>query len=482
MNTGDVAALGLMSLLATVLSLAVYVWLALALGAVFRKLGDEAWKGWVPVYNVATLLRHGGLSPWLALLMFVPAGAIVVFALAAHRVGRGFGYGAGMTVVAALVPPVWASIVGFGPARWLGGAGHRWGADAGVAARPAAAPAGHAAPGPFVPPAAFTPGTPVLPGAAAPAPAAPPSAFPPPPASAFPPAAAAPAAAAPAPAAGWAPPAAATPAPAAAIPAPATPAPVAPAVSAVPGVLPDQSRAFEDTVVDTGSDVDEVSAIAPSPFAPSPAAGSVGRYAAPPVSEGLAPVPFTPQRRSAVPAAEPAAAEPDLWAPRRAGSDPLGPAELSGEVSAVAGAPVAGAPVSASGAVPLRATGDEADDEIDDRTVLARRKRVEWRLVPEAGDAIAITAEVLVLGRRPAADPAFPDAQLVDLPGGRTVSKTHARLELRGDAWLLTDLASTNGVLVRDASGAEVEVTAPVTVSADAEFLLGDERFRLARA
>ena len=135
----DTSALGMMTLLALVLILAVYVWLALALGAVFRKVGDEQWKAWVPVYNVATLFRHGGFSPWLVLLTFVPVAGLVVFALAAHRVGRGFGYGAGMTVLAVLAPPVWASIVGFGPARWLGATGRRWGAPA-VAATPPRTP------------------------------------------------------------------------------------------------------------------------------------------------------------------------------------------------------------------------------------------------------------------------------------------------------------------------------------------------------
>ena len=210
------------------------------------------------------------------------------------------------------------------------------------------------------------------------------------------------------------------------------------------------------------------------------------------MSERIAPLPFTPLRRSAIPPAESEAAPvvpEEQWAPRRSTPDPLGTTELSDEVSAVVGAPVAGTPIAASGAVPLRVDAERADDDgaggdgADDRTVLVRRRRAEWQLVPVDGEPIRITADVLILGRRPSGDPAFPDAQLIEAPdAGRTVSKTHARIERRGDGWLLTDLGSTNGVLVRGESGDEVEVTAPVHLGADEEFLLGDERFRLTRS
>ena len=66
----------------------------------------------------------------------------------------------------------------------------------------------------------------------------------------------------------------------------------------------------------------------------------------------------------------------------------------------------------------------------------------------DAGRAIPLTSETVILGRRPIRDPEFPDAQLISLDDDtRTVSKTHARLELRDERWFITDLDSTNGVL-----------------------------------
>jgi pSer/pThr/pTyr-binding forkhead associated (FHA) protein len=94
-----------------------------------------------------------------------------------------------------------------------------------------------------------------------------------------------------------------------------------------------------------------------------------------------------------------------------------------------------------------------------------------------------VTADVLILGRRPVGDPAYPHAQLIAIDDDtRTVSKTHARLELRGGTWRIVDLDSTNGVLLTDAAGAEVEATAGVEADAGERFLLGDAEIRLERS
>ena len=146
MNTPDESLAALLLLLSVVLTVALYVWTALAVSAMFRKMGEEPWKAWVPFLNTATLLQWGGFNPWLVLLSLVPVAQIVVYVLvviSAHRINPGFGYGNGMTVLAALLFVVWASILGFGPARWLGAraAGRRGGASAGSGSLPAG-PAG----------------------------------------------------------------------------------------------------------------------------------------------------------------------------------------------------------------------------------------------------------------------------------------------------------------------------------------------------
>lgn len=164
--------------------------------------------------------------------------------------------------------------------------------------------------------------------------------------------------------------------------------------------------------------------------------------------------------------------------------------ELSGEVSAVVGSPVAGSPMSARSSVsaqqrvaqPAGETDAEAESDADDvdQTVMVRRKKVTWQLIPASGEPIALSAEVVILGRRPSADGAFPRAQLVPVPDqARTVSKTHARLELRGERWLITDLGSTNGVLLHTLMGEEIEIEPGTELDAGERFYLGDEEFRL---
>ena len=61
----------------------------------------------MPVLNIVVLLQLGGLSAWLLLLALVPfLGMLALWVLviiACHRIGAAFGFGPGMTVLAALL-------------------------------------------------------------------------------------------------------------------------------------------------------------------------------------------------------------------------------------------------------------------------------------------------------------------------------------------------------------------------------------------
>jgi hypothetical protein len=101
-------------------SLIAFVWLALGLGRVFEKFGEPTVSSWVPILNIATLLRLGSLNPLWAPALLVPVLGFVGWAkliVAIHRITVKFGSGPGMTVVGALALPVWASILGFGSAE-----------------------------------------------------------------------------------------------------------------------------------------------------------------------------------------------------------------------------------------------------------------------------------------------------------------------------------------------------------------------------
>ncbi|WP_394685430.1 DUF5684 domain-containing protein [uncultured Microbacterium sp.] len=517
MNDSTMVVLGATSFALVVV---LYVWLALALAALFRKVGEPAWKAWVPFLNVATVLKIGGFSPWLILLNLVPIfggiAYIVVFIVAVHRINTGFGVGAGFTVLGALFPLIWASILGFGSARWRG-------------ERRTSRPDENSAPvrrgkdfdGPYVPLiGGWTPEQ----DPSAPAPDAATPSAPPAPVSApvtLPFAAPSPSLADAVPSANdWAPPAH-VPAPAAEPPraadeqswqardaAPATSvfdvldalrdgSPVeddrpaaAPATPPVPSAAPEAPRSH---VADPPAAVPTWAppVVAPTP-SPAPTdeveeeSDSVAPWANPPrrspqgaASAPIADVPLTRPAPDAVPAPRPSVA---------AALDEF--PELSEAVSAVAEAPDAGSPRSARTSVSALYTQPEvpaasAEDDFDalDRTVVTRRKRIPWALVPPSGTPVDLTSAVVILGRRPGPDSAYPDAQLVPISDEtRTVSKTHARLELRGDTWYVTDLHSTNGVLFATLMGTEVEAPPGEEIEAGERFFLGDAEVRLSRS
>ena len=63
----------------------------------------------------------------------------------------------------------------------------------------------------------------------------------------------------------------------------------------------------------------------------------------------------------------------------------------------------------------------------------------------------------------------------------RTISKTHARLELHGGTWFVVDLDSTNGVVVVTEDGTEVDVAPGVREPLVERFFLGDAELRIAK-
>ena len=467
----------------------VYVWTAWSLSAVFKKMGLEGWQAWVPVLNLIVLLRIGGFSGWLALLALVPVlGQIalaVILIFVAHRINVSFGFGAGMTVLAALLPPVWTSVLGWGSARWLGA--------------PAPAPAGPvrvgnrallgdpartvdqaqyldqaqysgantAATDASAPPfpmhtdvSSFPPSVPPLP---APAVAVPPVAVPPVPTVAVPP----------------------VPVPVP-IPVPPAPAPVAqtPPMAAPPSFPPPAG------VIPPAPGVPL--AAAPAPISQVPGAAP---QALPPVTSLPATAPIAPIAPRP-PAPQPSAPKPvDPWSPPAAARPGVGQAaaavddagaddfEDSADVSAIVSVPAVGDPRSARSAISAQhALAEIPDEDIFDVTIMAARKRATWALVPPLGDPVLVTSDVVIIGRRPAFDADYAHAQLVPVADDtRTVSKTHARLERQGENWMVIDLDSTNGVILVDDDGDEIDATPGVPERLTERFLLGDAPLRMLR-
>ncbi|WEG09434.1 DUF5684 domain-containing protein [Microbacterium horticulturae] len=492
MTNIDISTLIAVSLISLVPIIAMYLWIGLALQAVFSKAGEEGWKGWVPVLNTVVLLELGGFAWWWVLLLIIPGGSLVVYVvlvIACHRIGTRFGYGAGMTVLAALLFPVWASVIAWGRNRWVSARE--------VAPRGAGVQRSE--------PQSFDAWRAPMPSAVRPAPPVPPQS------SGFP--AWAPAGA------GSTPARAQAPAPTGPVAAPAASAPAvsAPTASSPLGetprpapVTPASSFAGFAPAAPTGAagddDLDGPVDAARQPRVAGPFTGTVQiipaatedsqvgpRRAAAPGDDAepaddvraQAPIHDVPEWSEPAPAANPWAPPAPTAPPQMRPFDPTAFSDTSGEVSAVAGAPSLGAPMSARSSVSALRQAPELPDPDDafDETIIASRRRTPWMLVPPLGAPIAIQQDVIIIGRRPTRDPAFPNAQLVSIVDEtRTVSKTHARLELKDDTlWAITDLDSTNGVVIIDEDGTEIDVEPYRPLPVLGRFLLGDAELAMER-
>lgn len=107
-----------------------------------------------------------------------------------------------------------------------------------------------------------------------------------------------------------------------------------------------------------------------------------------------------------------------------------------------------------------------------------------WRL-RGAGDLEVPLRRPVLLGRDPAVEPSRADAASVALiDPARTVSKTHALVEVLGDRVLVTDLHSTNGTRVLDTHGEASELVPgePAEAPLGATLLLGEFALRVDRA
>lgn len=132
----------------------------------------------------------------------------------------------------------------------------------------------------------------------------------------------------------------------------------------------------------------------------------------------------------------------------------VGRYQLAGRVEAVGEVP---APSRAPASSGPPADG-RSDPPVDDRSVIDRtmvvgavpRTRLELRVV-EGGDRarVAVSGSRLVIGRLPSCGMTLEDT---------TVSREHAALVRRGEAWWIVDLGSTNGTKVNGRRAAEHQV------------------------
>jgi pSer/pThr/pTyr-binding forkhead associated (FHA) protein len=112
------------------------------------------------------------------------------------------------------------------------------------------------------------------------------------------------------------------------------------------------------------------------------------------------------------------------------------------------------------------------DDDLEATVVVQRSRGARRVLVLDDGRTFALSSTSIVIGRNPEGEPGEQRLSIPDKT--RTLSKTHARLVVHGDEWRLTDLHSTNGVVVVADDGAETLLDAGESVTGAGRFILGE--------
>lgn len=520
---------------AALFAIAGHVLWALAYGRIARRAERPSWPGWVPVANVLGLFSIARMAWWPSLALIVAStvirligwaiagnslvtlltandptqlvqsgaalavteflagvlqlAAFVLVIVAIHRINGDFGVSVGFTVLAVVAPLIWILVLGFGSATWSNPEGRRIPApalagpgtpegevadrpDPGTPADPTS-PAARTTFAPWNPPAIDESDEKTGPAASEPKRAAPSSPLlasipvPPPPPPASSPASASPGASA-----------------TAAVPA-------VPATRMPPSFVPPSPAAGPadgDPVDPNGAPEPLVEPAAPTPRPPATGVtAAIGSPWAPP------PPPLTPPTYVTDPASAPVSPKPSASRAADAvdsadalGVPPLPPAREP--QPSVAERPGAERPA-ARADVPLVEEADErtvavtgaafAVDDLDDHTVVVQRAPRSV-LVAEGGVEFPLEADTVLLGRRPSASPAWPDAQLVSVPdSSKTISKVHAVLLRTAEGWTITDLNSTNGVVFITDEGDERLITPDIAERVTGAFALGTARVHI---
>ncbi len=137
-DTGALAVFGGLFIVYMIICLAIAVVTIIGMWKLFTKAGEEGWKSIMPVYNVITLCKIIGVSPWWILIIFgasilslIPilgilialvemAASIYFGILVAKSTANAFGKDTGFAVGLFFLSTIFYCILGFGKAKYEG--------------------------------------------------------------------------------------------------------------------------------------------------------------------------------------------------------------------------------------------------------------------------------------------------------------------------------------------------------------------------
>ncbi len=108
---------------ATTLLIILLVWILFVIVGwwkMFEKADEPGWKSIIPFYNVYTVLRIVGRPGWMLIGFFVPFVNIILWVIVMGDLAKSFGRGIGTVLGLIFLNPVFAMILGWGSAAYVG--------------------------------------------------------------------------------------------------------------------------------------------------------------------------------------------------------------------------------------------------------------------------------------------------------------------------------------------------------------------------
>lgn len=143
-TTTDTANVGLgvgVVLVALIVGLVFWLFFGFCLMKIFKKAGrQDAWAGFVPIYNMWVYFEVAGRPGWWALLGLIPfvggIAALIVGIIGSIDLAKSFGKTAGYGILLALLPIIGYPMLAFSDAQYQGPAGPEGNPGGGPASPP----------------------------------------------------------------------------------------------------------------------------------------------------------------------------------------------------------------------------------------------------------------------------------------------------------------------------------------------------------
>lgn len=87
---------------------------------IFEKADEAGWKAIIPFYNIYTMLRIVGQPGWMLVGFLIPFINIILFIIVMGNLAKSFGRGIGTILGLIFLNPIFALILGFGKATYVG--------------------------------------------------------------------------------------------------------------------------------------------------------------------------------------------------------------------------------------------------------------------------------------------------------------------------------------------------------------------------